>query len=171
MKKPRVPRWPKRPPPGLRGESEARRELREVATRYALRALAMADGSCTPEVLDLLVNLAWVLGIGAEVSHHIAPGSAQARRLHGALRTVVDMARAGNRWRAEFGPALDAALREANALIDAHPAVWPRFNPGATWLAQEIREGRVPANAVAGAELYREALAAPMGRECSGVAV
>lgn len=140
----------------MRAPGVAARELRSVMTTYALRIQGMADGSETEAAHDLLVNLAWQIGLGAEIAAAIEPGSVRAKRLHGALRTVVDLCLAGYVWRAAFADALDQAATESAQLTADHPRIWPQRRAGPDLLAAAVQQRRVTADMVAGAELYRD---------------
>lgn len=106
------------------------------------------------ESADLLADLAWVIGVGAETAHRTAPGQADSRRLHGALRSVVQMAATGCRWQRLHAQPLYAAAQDAKALLVRHRAIAEQMTEGADYLAAQVRAGRATLDMVAGAEIY-----------------
>ena len=66
----------------------AKQAMAEHMTTIGISIYLMADGEPTR---DLLSHLGWVIGIGAEIAAIKTPGSAQAKRLHAALRTAIAM--------------------------------------------------------------------------------
>lgn len=104
--------------------------------------------------LELLSHLGWVIGIGAEIAAQRSPDTAEARRLHAALRTVVAMSVDGGAWQSSQAPALDSACNAALALFTAHPNQGLDLIPSADWLASRIRDGQARLTDVAGAEIY-----------------
>lgn len=132
----------------------ARQRMKAAARDERIGALLMQQDE---DATDLLAHLAWIIGLGAEIalqvhgSHH-----ATLRRLHGALRSVAAMClHHGYRWQASQAVALQEALAEAHQLISAEPAIATRYTRGADWLASVISRHQLPADAVAGAELYQ----------------
>ncbi|RZI81278.1 MAG: hypothetical protein EOP38_19795 [Rubrivivax sp.] len=104
---------------------------------------------------ELLAHLGWLLGIGAEVAANVAPGTHQAKRLHAALRMVVDMARSGARWQAHLAAHLDTEAQAAHQLMVAHPEVAQQLIAGADYLSSRISAGTVTLDDVAGADVYQ----------------
>jgi len=115
-------------------------------------AIYMADDGQPDR--ELLSHLGWMLGIGAEIAAQRTAGSAQAKRLHAALRAVVAMSADGGLWQSAQAPALDAACNEALALFTSHPTQGLDLVPSADWLASRIRDGHARLTDVAGAEIY-----------------
>lgn len=131
-------------------------ELADTLNQIAIWAHGLPDGDASPRALELLTNLGWCIGLGASVAANVEPGSALARRLHGALRSVHALCLAGYRWRTEHATALEAAAREANAVTMANPDLAQQLTPEAFWLSGRIRARAVAAGDVAGAEVYRQ---------------
>ena len=105
---------------------------------------------------EQLASMAYVLALGAEIAVHLDKQSTQARSLHGALRTVLQMVQEGGRWREPFALPISDALLQAQQLCKQHPAMGLQFNPGAIELSDAIRTGRADLSAIAGAEIYQE---------------
>lgn len=124
------------------------KQVREIRTRiYALQEGADAR--------TLLTALGWLVSVGAEIAHATKPGSPTARRLHGALRQLVQMAAGGGRWQtAMAAPFYDAAV-DAQTLLLRHPDIGLVMAPGATHLSTLIETGKATLANVAGAELYQ----------------
>ncbi|MNK79843.1 hypothetical protein D3C87_995210 [compost metagenome] len=102
---------------------------------------------------DLLAHLGWVIGIGAEIAAAIAPGMAQAKRLHAALRTVVQLS-TDNAWQAAQAGVLSDAATEAKDLLVAHAGIGFDLIPSGDYIAGRIRDGIASLTDVAGAEIY-----------------
>lgn len=117
-------------------------------------AIYMADDGHADR--ELLSHLGWMLGIGAEIAVQRNPGTAEARRLHAALRTVVAMSVDGGAWQSSQAPALDSACNAALALFTAHPNQGLDLIPSADWIASRIRDGQARLTDVAGAEIYSQ---------------
>lgn len=102
---------------------------------------------------DLLAHLGWVIGIGAEIAAVVAPGMAQAKRLHAALRTVVQLS-TDNAWQAAQAGVLSDAATEAKDLLIAHAGIGFELIPSGDYIAARIRDGIASLGDVAGAEIY-----------------
>lgn len=124
----------------------------EVMTMQAtVRGLALAcmyaeHGS---EQRELLANLAYIVGIGAEVAAVVPVAGDNRAGLHQALAEVVRMACDGARWDAGWAAQVSMALEVSAevALEDAARAM--AVAPGAGELAADVRAGRVRMDAVA----------------------
>lgn len=120
--------------------------------RVRTRIFALADGE---QDLPFLADLAFIVGLGAEISAHVTPGAPDARRLHGALRQIVQICAAGGHWQIDqVNPLYDAA-KASQALVFANPVLAQQLTPGANHLAGLIQAGTVQLDNVAGAELYQ----------------
>ena len=106
--------------------------------------------------IEQLASMAYVLALGAEVAVHLDKQSNQARRLHGALRSVLQMVQEGGKWREPFAYPISEALQAASQLCKQQPVLGLRFNPGAIELSEAIKAGRADLSAIAGAEIYQE---------------
>lgn len=102
---------------------------------------------------DLLSHLGWLLGIGAEIAATVKPGMPEAKRLHAALRTVIQMG-IDNAWQASQAEAVYVAANESKALLIAHASIGLDLIASADWLASRIRAGQARLSDVAGAEIY-----------------
>lgn len=78
----------------------------------------------------------------------------RARRLHGALRTVLQMAEAGAIWQAAHAGLMADAANAAKDLAINHADLAMRLTPDADWIAARIRAGVARVSDVAGAEVY-----------------
>lgn len=119
--------------------------------RVRTRIYALADGQSD---LAFLADLGFVVGLGAELATHTAPGEPEARRLHGALRQIVQLAATGGRWQSALANPLYDAAKASQALVMAHPGIAQQLTPGANHLAGRIQSGTAQLDDVAGAELY-----------------
>lgn len=136
----------------------AREQMRLQMLDFSIEIYMHDDGA--PAAV-LLSDLGWILAVGAEVAANTEFASPLARRLHGALCTVLRLCEAGNRWRTEFAPALHLAAIEAQALIARHALTSAELCDTATGLAASIKAGTARPDWVAGPELYAAAVAAP----------
>lgn len=121
-------------------------------TLGALVALA-DDGQ---EQRDLLANLASIIGIGAEIAVNVNKDHPAARRLHGTLRTITQMALNGCRWKADHALVIAEDLDTAHQLAQDYPKIGLAAAPACQALARAILNGTLPPDAIAGAEIYRE---------------
>lgn len=135
------------------GKSIALQRMRAASVDIGITALTRTDGEPAHE---LLASLAWCIGLGAEIAVHVMPASADARRLHAALRTVVAASVAGGGWPAAQAVVLLQAMERAHELLIAHPRVGQAMTPGADYLAERVRTGAARMDDVAGAELYAQ---------------
>lgn len=136
-------------------KSIAVRQIEQHLRDIQMLAYMLADGE---EAAKQLAHMAWIIGLGAEVSFSLA--SPRARVLHGALRTVHGMALAGYRWRTMHAPAVDQALAESSALITTHADTAWTMLAGAEWIAHRISTRTTAPEDVAGAEIYATTLPA-----------
>lgn len=130
----------------------ARERMRAQMVDFSIAVYMAPDGS---QESELLAHLGWLLALGAEVLAQTAPHSLAARRMHGDLRTVLQMAEDGAIWQAAHAGALaDAARRAKDATIN-HADLAMRLAIDADWIASRIRAGTATMTDVAGAEVYR----------------
>ncbi|SDZ71261.1 hypothetical protein SAMN05518854_11751 [Variovorax sp. YR266] len=102
---------------------------------------------------ELLSHLGWLIALGAEISATVKPGMPEAKRLHAALRTVIQMSM-DNAWQSSQAGTLDIAANESKALLIAHASIGLDLIASADWLASRIRDGQARLSDVAGAEIY-----------------
>jgi hypothetical protein len=128
-------------------------ELMSMMTAIGCRIYLTQDGE-----IDrlLLSHLAVVLGVGAEVSHALAPKNSESKRLLAALRTVVQFSADGGRWRSSQAVILHTAAELAGKVFLTQPALGAGFFPGAFELADKIRNGTARMSDVAGPEIYNQ---------------
>lgn len=129
----------------------ALQRMRSHMTTVSIAIYMAEDGQ--PDA-ELLANLGWMLGIGAEIAVQLTPGTPEAKRLHAALRTVIAMSVDGATWQASQAPQVDGACNEALGLFTKHPHHGLDVIHGADWLASRIRDGQARLSDVAGAEIY-----------------
>lgn len=132
------------------GHAVAKQQMAEHMTTIGLEIFLADDG--TPQ-RELLAHLGWMVGIGCEVTAATAPGSPEARALHAALRTIVQMS-VDDAWQHAQAPVLYDAAEASKALLIAHSALAFQFMGGGDWIAARIRAGTASLSDVAGAELY-----------------
>ncbi|MDH6185321.1 hypothetical protein [Polaromonas sp. CG_23.6] len=102
----------------------------------------------------LLSHLALVLGVGAETALALALHHPDSKRLHAALRTVVQFSVDGGRWRSSQAKILHEAAQLATEVFLAQPVFGTRAFPGAFELADKVRNGTARMTDVAGPEIY-----------------
>lgn len=136
--------------------SNMTKQVRQIRTRV----LGMQDGD---DAVQLLTALGWLVGIGAEIANAANPGSPTARRLHGAVRQIVQMSAAGGRWDSQMANAMYDAAVDSHTLMLRHPDIGLVMTPGANHLSHLIETGQATLDNVAGAELYQpEPAGAPL---------
>ena len=121
----------------------AKRELQALHSQMAAigdRCLQVAHES---EQRELLANLAFMIGVGAEVAAVAKVLGDNRAGLHQSLAEVVRMASDGCRWNADWAAQLQLALDVSAEVMmeNAHRAM--QVLPGARALADDIRAGRV----------------------------
>ncbi|MDB5868761.1 MAG: hypothetical protein JWP96_1093, partial [Polaromonas sp.] len=126
-------------------------EMKSHLSSVSIHVYIKADGEFAP---DLLGDLAALIGVGAEICAVKLPGSAEAKRLHAALRTVLAMSISGRRWQFNQAKPMHEVAEMATLLYMKWPALGLSVSLGALELAQEVRAGTSRMDAVAGAELY-----------------
>jgi hypothetical protein len=131
------------------GAAIAIARIRSTLRTLQLHLHLIEDGADAREVLP---DTAWLLGIGCEVA--LAHQQPDLRVLHGALRSVLQMAVQGQRWNAALALAVDHALQRSQELFEQHLHTACSVQEGARWLADRIQRGTVQMTDVAGAELY-----------------
>lgn len=134
----------------------AREKMRRHMVTFGIEIFLTDDGAPAAE---LLAHLGWVLAIGAEIAALVAPGTADAKRLHAALRTVIQLSTQGGRWQAALAGVLQLAADQANGLMVAHPMQGVDLIDAADYIASRIRAGTATLADVAGHEIYAAAAA------------
>ena len=122
--------------------------LRQSANNLAIRVYLTDDGESD---LNLLSELAFVIGLGAEVA--LATGGS--RSLHGALRSLLAMAVDGGRWQAAQAGLMHRMVDEALALSLKHTPLAMGRTGNALWVSGRIARGEAGMDDVAGAEVYQ----------------
>ena len=157
MARPRfTPPPPKRPqyrgPNPVKAAIAVENQRQLILTLGALVALA-DDGQ---EQRELIANLACVIAVGAEIAVHVNRHHPLARRLHGTLRTITDMAQNGCRWRKACALVIAEDLETSHQLAQDFPQIGLAAAPACQALARDILNDRLHPDAIAGAEIYRE---------------
>lgn len=137
----------------------AKARMASHMTTVGIAVYMTADGE---PARDLLSHLGWIIGIGAEIAAEVAPGLPQAKRLHAALRTVIQLSM-DNAWQAVQAGVLADAANEASALLIAHPGIGVEQISSGDYIAARIRDGVARLTDVAGAEIYAGASVAEKG--------
>lgn len=82
--------------------------------------------------------------------------AALARRLHGTLRTIVQMALDGCRWKSDFARVIAEDLESSHQLAQDFPRIGLNAAPACQALARDILNDCLHPDAIAGAEIYKE---------------
>ncbi|WP_029524839.1 hypothetical protein [Polaromonas glacialis] len=125
--------------------------LMTSVTGISTRVYFTQDGDCDRLLLS---HLTLVLGVGAEVALALAKHHPESKRLHAALRTVVQMSVDGGRWNSTQAKILHEAAQLATEVFLTQPAHGARTFPGVFELAMKVRHGTARMADVAGAEIY-----------------
>jgi hypothetical protein len=125
--------------------------LMTYMTSVSVRIYLTADGERDTK---LLANLALVLGVGAEVALALVPHHPETKRLHAALRTVLQFSVDGGRWQNSQAKVLHEAAQLATEVFLAQPVFGTRVFPGAFELAEKVRNGTARMSDVVGPEIY-----------------
>jgi hypothetical protein len=134
----------------------AKARMRRQMVTFGIEMFMTDDGE---PALDLLAHLGWMLALGAEIAAQVMPGTTKAKRLHAALRTVLQMCADGGCWQASQAGVLQAATNEALALMQQHPDTGASLMGDADHIAARIRAGVANLSDVAGSEIYAAAAA------------
>ncbi len=126
-------------------------ELMTSVTSISTRVYFTEDGECDRLLLS---HLTLVLGVGAEVALALAKQHPESKRLHAAVRTVVQMSMDGGRWNSSQAKILHEAAQLATDAFLAQPPLGKRAFPGVFELAEKVRNGTARMSDVAGAEIY-----------------
>lgn len=130
---------------------QCREQTANCLTRIGIRAYMTQDGE---HDVDLLALLAVLIGIGAEIAHKVTGDSVPTRRMHAALRAIVQMSVDGGAWVAAQTKVLHDAAQLASSSFDTHPDLGLTYFTGAQELGDKIRAGTARMSDVAGAEIY-----------------
>jgi hypothetical protein len=126
-------------------------ELMTCMTSISTRVYFTQEGE---QDTRLLTHLTLVLGVGAEVALAMAKHHPESKRLHAALRTVVQMSVDGGRWNSSQAKILHEAAQLATEVFLTQPAHGARTFPGVFELAEKVRHGTARISDVAGPEIY-----------------
>lgn len=139
-----------------KAEEEARQQIMQKAeaefqsqlTSTRLRIMLTQDGE---DATELLAALSVVIGTPCEAAARMYGRTAEVRRLHGALRTILDMCLTHHyKWRSDAAQALDVAAEVAGGMKDqldlaTFVAAWK----DSMWLANAILQQAVTKDMVA----------------------
>lgn len=134
----------------------AKARMRSQMVTFGIEMFMTDDGA---PALELLAHLGWMFALGAEIAAQVMPGTTKAKRLHAALRTVLQMSATGGRWQASQAGVLQIASEEALALMQEHPDTGAALMDDADHIAGRIRAGTASLSDVAGPEIYAAAAA------------
>ena len=126
----------------------AKREIQELhrqVQEVALVCLAVEHGT---EQRELLANLAFMLGIGAEVAAVVPVQGDNRAGLHQSLAEVLRMACDGGRWDESWAAQLHIALEVSAELMMDNTHHAALVLPGARELAADVRAGRIRPDAI-----------------------
>lgn len=127
--------------------------------------ISMFDLAHGAPCAERLASLAYTLAVGASIEADARLGSPDCKQMHAALRTVLAMCAAGNRWDSAQAPVLYAADKKAEALLLANPIQPKDLADRCEALASRVRAGVATLAEVAGPEIY--AAAAAEGKKCT----
>lgn len=126
----------------------AKREIQELhrqVQEVALVCLAVEHGT---EQRELLANLAFMLGIGAEVAAVVPVQGDNRAGLHQSLAEVLRMACDGGRWDESWAAQLHIALEVSAELMMDNTHHAALVLPGARELAADVKAGRIRPDAI-----------------------
>ena len=126
----------------------AKREIQELhrqVQEVALVCLAVEHGT---EQRELLANLAFMIGIGAEVAAVVPVQGDNRAGLHQSLAEVLRMACDGGRWDESWAAQLHIALEVSAELMMDNTHHAALVLPGARELAADVRAGRIRPDAI-----------------------
>lgn len=132
--------------------------------RISTRAYLTQDGE---RDIELLATLAVLLGLGAEIGISTAEDAPETRRMHAALRTVLQMSVDGGGWKASQAKVLHEAAGLAATAFRAHSEIGLRRFEGASELGQKIRMGTARMSDVVGPEVYKKTAGAMLAGAAS----
>lgn len=131
----------------------AKRELLALHAEMAAIGHQCLQVGHQTEQRELLATLAFMVGIGAEVAAVVEVLGDNRAGLHQALEEVVRMACDGCRWSAPWAAHLHLALEVAAEVMLEDTLLAMMVLPGARDLANDIRAGRIRADAIAPLEM------------------
>ena len=105
---------------------------------------------------NLLASLAFALGVGAGVAVSLAPDEPETRRIHAAMRTVLQMSVDGGHWKANQAKILHEAAELAKTAFITWPHAGAEMFDAAAYLSNRVLTGTARMSDVAGAELYQK---------------
>ena len=126
----------------------AKREIQELhrqVQEVALVCLAVEHGT---EQRELLANLAFMIGIGAEVAAVVTVQGDNRAGLHQSLAEVLRMACDGGRWDESWAAQLHVALELSAELMMDNTHHAALVLPGARELAADVKAGRIWPDAI-----------------------
>ena len=126
----------------------AKREIQELhrqVQEVALVCLAVEHGT---EQRELLANLAFMIGIGAEVAAVVPVQGDNRAGLHQSLAEVLRMACDGGRWDESWAAQLHVALELSAELMMDNTHHAALVLPGARELAADVKAGRIWPDAI-----------------------
>ena len=126
----------------------AKREIQELhrqVQEVALVCLAVEHGT---EQRELLANLAFMLGIGAEVAAVVPVQGDNRAGLHQSLAEVLRMACDGGRWDESWAAQLHVALELSAELMMDNTHHAALVLTGARELAADVKAGRIRPDAI-----------------------
>ena len=126
----------------------AKREIQELhrqVQEVALVCLAVEHGT---EQRELLANLAFMIGIGAEVAAVVPVQGDNRAGLHQSLAEVLRMACDGGRWDESWAAQLHVALELSAELMMDNTHHAALVLPGARELAADVKAGRIRPDAI-----------------------
>lgn len=126
--------------------------VRDSMKSLAIRVYLTEDGEVDR---DLLSQLVFLIGLGADVAMNVPGPIERAKAMHAALRTLLGMSVNGGRWQASQARLMHFIATEATELSMRHKVVGLQLKDAAVHLATRVARGEATMADVAGAEIYK----------------
>ena len=132
---------------------DSRAELAELMTSINVRVYLTPEGERDHKLLGCL---ALMLTLGTQIGIWTDRQSPETKKIHAALRAVIQLSADGGQWKTAQAKALHEAAQLALALFLAHEPMGEQALEFGYWLASRVRCGTARLSDVAGAEIYNQ---------------
>ena len=133
------------------GMAVARQKLTSYMTELQIELYLTDDG--TPS-RRLLSRLTWVLTMGFQLAFAYQRETPSVRKIHAALRSVVQLSIDGGHWPAAQAKVFHEAARTAEIIMAGHWRHAGGALADANYLSQKVLDGTARMSDVVGAEIY-----------------